>query len=197
MRRPRSTISSESEKHRREVVEADARLLEAGAITRAAAETDERALAQADDRFRAARERLTGLEGSGSRLALAERAAEESRAPRGALSVHAPSAGVVYGLPRRAGEAVAAGQVVASVIDPERRRLRARVDQPDLPRIATGQRLLVGFDGLPRERWEGKVTAVAPGLREVGRPRSGRGPGRDRRSAGHAFPPTPPSTSRS
>ncbi len=75
---------------------------------------------------------------------------------------------MVYGLPRRPGESVAAGQVVASVIDPERRRLRARVDQPDLPRIAPGQRVLVTFDGLPRERWEGKVSFVAPGLSEVG-----------------------------
>jgi membrane fusion protein (multidrug efflux system) len=74
----------------------------------------------------------------------------------------------VYGLPRRAGESVSAGQVVASVIDPERRRLRARVDQPDLPRIAIGQRILVAFDGLPHERWEGKVSFVSPGLSQIG-----------------------------
>ncbi len=82
--------------------------------------------------------------------------------------VRAPADGLVYGLPRRAGEAVAAGQVVANVIDPARRRLRARVDQPDLPKTAPGQRLVVTFDGLPRERWEGTVTFVDPGLREVG-----------------------------
>jgi membrane fusion protein (multidrug efflux system) len=74
----------------------------------------------------------------------------------------------VYGLPRRVGEAVSAGQVVANVIDPAHRRLRARVDQPDLPQTAVGQRLIVTFDGLPRERWEGKVTFVDPGLRDVG-----------------------------
>ncbi len=85
-----------------------------------------------------------------------------------ALSFHAPAAGVVYGLPRRVGEAVAAGQVVASVVDPEHRRLRARVDQPDLPRVATGQRIILSFDGLPRERWEGRVTFVSPGLSQVG-----------------------------
>jgi RND family efflux transporter MFP subunit len=156
------------QKHRRQVFEADARLLAAGAITRAAAEADERALSQADDRVHAARERLAGLDGPGSRLALSQKAAEEFERRVAALSIHAPAAGVVYGLPRRTGEAVAAGQVVASVIDPTHRRLRARVDQPDLPRIATGQRLLIGFDGLPRELWEGKVTFVAPGLRDVG-----------------------------
>jgi membrane fusion protein, multidrug efflux system len=48
--------------------------------------------------------------------------------------------------------------------------VRARVDQPDLPRIAVGQRLQVTFDGLPQERWSGRVVSVAPGLRtESGR----------------------------
>jgi len=156
------------EKHRREVVEADGRLLASGAISRASAEADERALRQAEDQTRAARTRLSGLDGPGSRLALSERAAGELERRVASLTFKAPAAGVVYGLPRRVGEAVAAGQVVASVVDPERRRLRARVDQPDLPRVSPGQRMILSFDGLPRERWEGRVTFVSPGLSEVG-----------------------------
>ena len=155
------------EKHRREVVEANARLLAGGAITRAAAEADERALRQEEGALRAARARLAALEGAGSRPELAARAAADLERRAGALTVLAPAAGVVYGLPRRAGEAVAAGQVVANVIDPASRRLRIRVDQPDLPQIAPGQRLVITFDGLPRERWEGKVVSVSPGLREA------------------------------
>ncbi len=156
-----------AEKHQREVVEADARLLSSGAISRAEAEANERALRQAEDRTRAARARLSGLEGAGSRLALAERAAAELERRVAALTVTAPVAGVVYGLPRRVGETVSAGQVVANVVDSEKRRLRARVDQPDLPRVAVGQRVIVSFDGLPREKWEGKVTFVSPGLKQV------------------------------
>ncbi len=156
------------EKHLREVLEGDTRLLAAGAITRAAYEADERAAAEAMEKTRAARARAAAFEGPQSRLALAERAAAGLSRRVEALTFRAPLPGVVYGLPRRAGEAVAAGQVVANVVDPEHRRVRARVDQPDLPRIAAGQRMLVGFDGLPRERWEGKVAFVAPGLREVG-----------------------------
>src|SRR6266496_3197969 len=45
-------------------------------------------------------------------------------------------------------------------------RVRARVDQPDLPRVAVGERLIVTFDGLPDRRWEGRVLAVSPGVRE-------------------------------
>jgi multidrug efflux pump subunit AcrA (membrane-fusion protein) len=160
------------EKHAAKVFEADARLLASGAITRQTFEQDELALSQTRDRLRAARARLAALEGAGqrapSRIELARRSAADFEARVAALTVRARADGLVYGLPRRAGESVAAGQVVANVIDPEHRRLRARVDQPDLPQTAIGQRLIATFDGLPRERWEGKVTFVDPGLREVG-----------------------------
>jgi membrane fusion protein (multidrug efflux system) len=154
--------------HLREVVSANGRLLSSGAITKAAAQADARALSQAEGRLEAARSRLTGLSGDGSRLSLAEQSAADLERRAAGLTFHAASSGVVYGLPRRTGEAIAAGQVVASVVDPQKRRVRARVDQPDLPRVAAGQRILLAFDGLPGERWEGTVSSVAPGLREVG-----------------------------
>jgi HlyD family secretion protein len=160
------------EKHAARVFEADARLLPGGAITHAAYEQDELALSQARNRLRSARARLDGLDGASkgapSRIELARQAAAELERRVAALTVRAPGAGLVYGLPRRVGEAVVAGQVVANVIDPAHRRLRARVDQPDLPQTAAGQRIIVTFDGLPRERWDGKVTFVDPGLRDVG-----------------------------
>ncbi len=155
-------------KFAKETYEGDARLLAAGAITRAAFESSERAFSEAEEKTRAAETRASGFIGPDSRIALAERTAETLSKRAAAMTFHAPLAGVVYGLPRRAGESVSAGQVVASVIDPERRRLRARVDQPDLPRIAVGQKILIAFDGLPRERWEGKVSFVSPGLSQVG-----------------------------
>src|SRR5438477_9920358 len=155
------------EAHRKRVLESDARLLSGGAIPRATYDQDELALEQVRDRLRAARTRLEGLQGgsrgSASRLELARRTADELEKQVKALTIRAPAAGVVYGLPRRTGESVSAGQVVANVVDPLHRRLRARVDQPDLPRIAPGQRLVMTFDGLPQQRWEGRVSFVAPG----------------------------------
>jgi multidrug efflux pump subunit AcrA (membrane-fusion protein) len=174
----RSTASADAddlerqEQHARRVFEADKRLLESGAITRMTYDQDELAHSQARDKLRAARARLAALEGSGSgsgsRIELAKRSADELERRIGAMTVRAPIDGLVYGLPRRVGEQVSSGQVVANVIDPEHRRVRARVDQPDLPQTAVGQRLVVTFDGLPRERWEGRVTFVDPGLRDVG-----------------------------
>jgi multidrug efflux pump subunit AcrA (membrane-fusion protein) len=154
----------------RETFEADARLLKESAIPRATYEVDELAYRQAAERLRVAQARFDSVAGSGagrSRLALAEESARELERRVAALTVAAPTEGVVYGLPRKAGETVSAGQVVASVTDPEHLRVRARVDQPDLPRIAVGQRLIVTFDGLPERRWEGKVLAVSPGVREA------------------------------
>jgi multidrug efflux pump subunit AcrA (membrane-fusion protein) len=173
----RSTASSDvaelerQAKHAARVFEGDARLLSSGAITKMTYEQDELASSQARDRLQAARARLLALEGASggpSRIDLARQSASELERRVAALTVRAPFDGVVYGLPRRVGETVSAGQVVANVIDPEHRRLRARVDQPDLPQTAVGQRLRVTFDGLPGQRWDGRVTFVDPGLREVG-----------------------------
>jgi HlyD family secretion protein len=160
------------ERHAAKIFEGDGRLLSSGAITRMTFEQDELSLSQTRDRLRAARARLAALEGATqgapSRIELARRSAADLERRVAALTVRAPADGLVYGLPRRVGEPVAAGAVVANVIDPAHRRLRARVDQPDLPQTAVGQRLIATFDGLPRERWEGRVTFVDPGLREVG-----------------------------
>ncbi len=160
------------EKRAAEMLESDSRLLSSGAITRMAYEQDELTLREARDRVSAARARLSALEGVSkrevSRLELARRAASELERRVDAMTIRAPADGLVYGLPRRTGEAIAAGEIVANVIDPAHRRVRARVDQPDLPQTRVGQRLVVTFDGLPGERWEGRVTFVDPGLREVG-----------------------------
>jgi multidrug efflux pump subunit AcrA (membrane-fusion protein) len=158
--------------HLKKTAEASARLVKEGAITRAAAEADALAASQASERARAAEARLASLTRSPdgarpSRFDAAEAFARDLEARVSAMTIRAPSDGVVFGLPRKTGEAVVAGQIVAGVADPGCRRVRARVEQPDLPRIRPGQRLLVTFDGLPDRRWEGQVGFVSPGLREV------------------------------
>ena len=156
--------------HTKQIFEADARLLKESAISRATYDADELAYRQSADRLRAAQARWDSLAGKGrsqSRTDLAEASARELERRAAALKLQAPADGVVYGLPRKIGETVQAGDVVAGVADPEHLRVRARVDQPDLPRVAVGQRLVVTFDGLPERRWEGQVLAVSPGVREV------------------------------
>jgi multidrug resistance efflux pump len=148
------------------VLEADGRLLAEGAIPRATYDADRLAAKRSRDRAAALEAELASLSGPGSRLELARANAEELERRVAALTVRAPADGVAYGLPRRPGESVEPGQLVANVADPDHLRVRVRVDQPDLPRVAPGQRLVVTFDGLPDRGWEGRVTVVSPGLRE-------------------------------
>ncbi len=157
--------------HLRRVAESNRRLLAQSAIPAAAVEDSELAARQAEDRLRIAQARLASLSGGArgpSRTGIADASARELERRAAGLSVRAASDGVVYGLPRKTGEPVAAGQVVASIADPQHIRVRARVDEPDLPRIAAGQRLIVTFDGLPDRRWDGRVLEVPSGVREFG-----------------------------
>ena len=141
----------------RSVAETDARLLKSGAITRFEAE-------QATEKLRQAEAQVADLT---RRKRIAENGTHGLEARAGQMILRAPAAGVVYNLPR-AGESVVPGQLVATVSNPQHIRVRARVDAPDLPRVQAGQRLTVTFDGLPNQRWDGRVVLVPPGLRQVG-----------------------------
>ncbi len=153
--------------HLREVVAGDRRLLDGGAIPRSQLDDDELASRNAAARERAATERLAALRGPSGQLELARAAAAATERQAAALTLHSPRDGTVYGLPARVGETVREGQLVASVVDPEHPRVRLRVDQPDVPRVAAGQRLAVTFAGMPGRQWTGQVTRVTPVLRRT------------------------------
>ncbi len=155
--------------HRRTRLAGDLRLLEQGAVSRASVDESRLARDEAEKRVRSAEARLQALVQGGDgepRLELARERARALDTRVASLTVRAPLPGVVYALPRRAGEVVVPGQVVASVTDPVRPVVRGRVDQPDLPRLQEGQRLLVTFDGLPDRTFDGTVRAVGRDLRE-------------------------------
>lgn len=157
---------------RRRDLEADRRLFAEKAVTRSALDASEAAFRDAEERLRSAEARLASLDGGAgggpSRVELVRASARDLEGRAGALTIRAPRDGIVYALPRKTGEVVAPGQIVAGVADPGVRIVRARVDQPDLPRIAPGQRMRVTFDGLPERKWEGTIARVSPDLREVG-----------------------------
>ena len=174
------------EKHRREVFEADGRLLASGAISRAAADADERALRQAEDNLRAARARLAGLDGP----VLAPRARREVggrvRAPRRGVELPCAVGGrrLRPAAPRRRNRCAGTG-----------RRERRRLGAPATP----GPRRPAGpparREGPARDRVVRRPAARALGRpRDVrlagalhgGRPRRRRSPRRGRRSEGAA-----------
>jgi HlyD family secretion protein len=165
--RARATAEADSARreaeHLRAVVASDRRLVAQNAIPRATLEADELALHGAEDRLRQAQARAED-----ARATVSAESARELESRVAALLLKAPVSGIVYGLPRKAGETVAAGQLVASVADPEHLRVRIRVDQPDLPRVAPGQRIAITFDGLPDRKWDGRILSVPSGVTESG-----------------------------
>jgi HlyD family secretion protein len=151
---------------RRRTAEEDARLLAADAISREEAEASAAALRAARARLDAATARAGSLDPAvaSSRLALARARVRQLDARVSALLVRAPIGGTVYGLPR-VGEAVSLGQRLGGLAHPDRPRLLVRVDEPDVPRVAAGQRLMVYFDGLPDRRFPGTLLSLDRGLR--------------------------------
>ncbi len=190
-RRPRGRRAS-----RARAVESDRRLLAEGAIPRATFEADEAASVAAQGRMRAGGgpPRVPRRLARGARRGIV--AGALARAPS-SLTVRAPADGVVFNLPRRVGESVEEGHLVASVSDPDRLRVRVRVDQPDLPRVARGAAAgghLRRAAGPPVERTgHARLAGAARGGRATGR-RSAR---RDRRSRPRSCRRTPRSTCRS
>jgi HlyD family secretion protein len=88
-------------------------------------------------------------------------------------SIMVPRSGLLFSLPVRPGSFVNRGQLLAELYRPGNVRLRAYVDEPDLGRVAKGQKVLIEWDGLPDQSWQGVVDelaeqAVALGNRSVG-----------------------------
>jgi HlyD family secretion protein len=119
---------------------------------------------------------LVGKGDLGSAQARVEEAEANVRLARDRIAhdtIRAPMAGTIYDLPARAGSFLNAGDPVASLgtLDPV--RVRVYVDEPELGRVATGQRVRITWDALPGREWSGVVEkrpteVIALGSRQVG-----------------------------
>jgi HlyD family secretion protein len=88
-------------------------------------------------------------------------------------SVRAPFDGIVYALPVKQGAYVQTGDLLLQVGDLSRMLIRTFVDEPDIGRLAPGQKIEVTWDALPGRVWNGAVTAIPAtvklrGARNVG-----------------------------
>jgi HlyD family secretion protein len=83
-------------------------------------------------------------------------------------NVTAPRAGSVYSLPVKEGAYVNPGDLLVQVADLSRIQVRAFVDEPEIGRLAKGQRVTVTWDALPGRSWEGTVTRVPTTVTAVG-----------------------------
>jgi HlyD family secretion protein len=78
----------------------------------------------------------------------------------GKSSVRAPFDGMVYSLPIKQGAFVQSGDLLLQEADLSRVLVRAFVDEPDVGRLQSGQRVEITWDALPGRSWIGAVSTV-------------------------------------
>ncbi len=81
------------------------------------------------------------------------------------LNVRAPFDGIVYSLPVHQGVYVNPGDLVLQVANLSKVLVRAFVDEPDVARLAPGQRIQVTWDAMPGRTWECTLGSVPTTLR--------------------------------
>jgi len=89
------------------------------------------------------------------------------------LNIRAPFDGIVYSLPVLQGAYLNPGDLVLQEADLSKVRVRAFVDEPDVGRLAPGDKIEVTWDALPERTWEGTVSVIPAviklhGTRNVG-----------------------------
>jgi len=142
----------------------------AGARQRlAAAEANLHALSQT------ATSRYSPAEVERARAALTD-AEANLRAARQVLaqtSIHAPVAGTVYSLDAKQTEFIESGKLLLQLADLHQERIRAYFDEPEIGRLAVGQKIQIKWDAKPGRIWNGHiertpVTVINLGTRSVG-----------------------------
>jgi HlyD family secretion protein len=89
------------------------------------------------------------------------------------LNIRAPFDGIVYSLPVLPGAYLNPGDLVLQEADLSKVRVRAFVDEPDVGRLAPGERIEVTWDAMPERTWKGAVSVIPAviklhGTRNVG-----------------------------
>ncbi|HEY2495706.1 MAG TPA: efflux RND transporter periplasmic adaptor subunit [Candidatus Angelobacter sp.] len=83
-------------------------------------------------------------------------------------NVTAPFAGTVYQVPVKPGSYVNGGDLLVQVANLEKVRVRAFVDEPEIGRLAKGQKVEITWDAMPGRSWEGTLTRVPTSVTMVG-----------------------------
>jgi HlyD family secretion protein len=112
---------------------------------------------------------------SSPEVAKVEAQAAEARAAYAAAqellhhsNVTAPFAGTVYQLPVKPGSYVNGGDLLVQVANLEKVRVRALVDEPEIGRLAKGQKVEIKWDAIPNRTWNGTLTRVPTSVTMVG-----------------------------
>jgi HlyD family secretion protein len=97
------------------------------------------------------------VQAQGAQAQAAYQAAEDALAKS---SVRAPFDGIVYSVPIKQGAYVQTGDLLLQEGDLSQMLVRTFVDEPDIGRLATGQKIEVTWDAVPGRIWKGEVSTV-------------------------------------
>lgn len=127
-------------------------------------------LLQRKQKDRYSQPEVAKVQAQGAEAQAAYDAAEDAL---GKSSVRAPFDGIVYTLPVKQGAYVQTGDLLLQVGDLSQMLVRSFVDEPDIGRLATGQKIEVTWDALPGRIWSGAVSTIPStvklrGARNVG-----------------------------
>jgi HlyD family secretion protein len=84
------------------------------------------------------------------------------------LHIRAPFAGIVYNLPLKPSSYVNAGDLMVQVANMNTMLVRAFVDEPEIGKLARGQKVEVTWDALPGRTWMGDLTRVPTAVTTLG-----------------------------
>jgi len=84
------------------------------------------------------------------------------------LNIRAPFEGVVYSLPVHQGAYVNPGDLVLQEADLSKVLVRAYVDEPDVGRLAPGQKIDLTWDAMPGRTWQGSVSSIPSTVKLLG-----------------------------
>ena len=106
-------------------------------------------------------------------LADAEAGLAATRQVMAQTSVHAAVAGTVYSVSTRRTEFAEEGKLLLQLADLHHERVRAYFDEPEIGRLAVGQKIQIKWDAKPGRVWNGHIertpaTVITFGTRNVG-----------------------------
>lgn len=131
------------------------------------------------EQMRGLEERMDSLVSPGDRKAAEARIKEAQTAVANAKSkleegnLRSPIDGVVYQIDLRPGAVLNPGDLIANVGKVDSLQIKVYVDEPELGRVALGQKVTITWDARPGKQWKGEVEKlplqiVPLGSRQVG-----------------------------
>jgi HlyD family secretion protein len=84
------------------------------------------------------------------------------------LNIRAPFDGIVYSLPVHQGAYVNPGDLILQEADLSKVLVRAYVDEPDVGRLARGQKIDLTWDAIPGRTWLGSVSSIPSTVKLLG-----------------------------